>query len=310
MNTKKIYLLFFTGLISLASIAQPAERRITRSEYIYTWKDEAVKHMIKYGIPASITLAQGILESGDGNSSLARYANNHFGIKCHKWDGKKFFKDDDAKDECFRKYPNADASYNDHALFLVGKQRYASLFELRSTDYRGWARGLQKAGYATNPSYSKLLVKIIEDNELYKHDKLSIAASKAPQITSQSAESKLNKTKHAIRLHDNNIKYIVAEKGDSFSKISREFDIRMKLIYKYNDFDKRYILKIGDLVYLQPKRSKAKKKTHRFSPGDSMHFISQKYGIKLDKLYKRNSMFWNDKPEIGDLIYLKGTKKT
>lgn len=132
-------------------------------DYINTYTKIAIEQEKQYGIPACITLAQGILESGSGRSRLATEANNHFGIKCHNdWKGKKIYKDDDKKNECFRVYDNAEQSYIDHSLFLVGKKRYADLFKLKITDYKGWAKGLKKAGYATNPKYPQLLIDIIE----------------------------------------------------------------------------------------------------------------------------------------------------
>ena len=148
---------------------------MSRVEYISKYKDLAVAEMNQYGIPASITLAQGLLESGNGNSELARKARNHFGIKCHNsWEGNKVYYDDDEAQECFRKYPTVAASYRDHSVFLQ-KARYANLFELAITDYKGWAKGLKKAGYATNPKYAELLIKIIEDNQLHQYDKASDA---------------------------------------------------------------------------------------------------------------------------------------
>lgn len=148
-----------------------AAQDMSRAEYISKYKDLAVAEMHQYGIPASITLAQGVLESGNGNSELARKSKNHFGIKCHSsWKGKKVYHDDDEAQECFRKYPTVAASYRDHSVFLQ-KARYANLFELAITDYKGWAKGLKKAGYATNPKYPELLIKIIEDNQLQQYDK-------------------------------------------------------------------------------------------------------------------------------------------
>ncbi len=146
-------------------------QNLTREQYIQKYKDIAIKQMQKNKIPASIILAQGCLESSDGNSALARRANNHFGIKCHDgWKGKKFRQDDDARRECFRKYEKAIDSYTDHSNFLRSRSRYASLFDLPITDYKGWAHGLKAAGYATNPKYAQLLIDIIEEYELYKFD--------------------------------------------------------------------------------------------------------------------------------------------
>ena len=157
-------------LLLLLVSFQLSAQNMTRNEYIDKYKDEAIYQMKKYKIPASITLAQGILESGDGNSELAKKSNNHFGIKCHSdWQGERVYYDDDKKDECFRKYNKVKDSYNDHSEFLL-RPRYAALFEYALTDYKSWAKGLKKAGYATNPNYAKHLIKIIEENELHKLD--------------------------------------------------------------------------------------------------------------------------------------------
>src|SRR5690554_4034016 len=143
----RIFLIIGAITLSFNGFAQ--KNKSTPSEYVEKWKDVAIFQMVEYRIPASITLAQGILESGSGNSMLATRANNHFGIKCHDWTGKKFYQDDDAKNECFRKYKNAAESFDDHSEFLTSRSRYASLFDLKTTDYKGWAKGLKAAGYAT-----------------------------------------------------------------------------------------------------------------------------------------------------------------
>jgi len=146
-------------------------QNMSRSEYIERYKREAISQMKKYNIPASITLAQAILESADGNSELAKNSNNHFGIKCHSsWEGEKVYHDDDEEGECFRAYDNIEQSFEDHSKFLL-KERYADLFKLNIEDYKSWARGLKKAGYATNPDYAKHLIRIIEDNDLSQIDK-------------------------------------------------------------------------------------------------------------------------------------------
>ncbi len=214
-------------LLSVASWAQPAEQLITRKEYIETYKDEAVREMLVNGIPASITLAQGILESDNGNSALARYANNHFGIKCHAgWNGPSFYQDDDAKDECFRKYYSAYRSYKDHSEFLRTRTRYASLFSLKPTDYKGWARGLKKAGYATNPKYADLLIKLIEENDLAQYDKVR----KMPPIDKAEKEKKVEKiekveqkpSKSIVKTHENNINYVIAKQETAILKLPKK----------------------------------------------------------------------------------------
>ena len=209
----------FTFLLSTLLFAQAGSKRMTRAEYIATYKDDAIEEMQRTGIPASITLAQGILESGDGNSALARYAKNHFGIKCHSdWKGPTFTMDDDAKDECFRKYRKVIESYKDHSAFLTGRNRYAFLFELKITDYKGWAKGLKKAGYATNPKYPDLLIGIIEKNELYKFDDpkahkkdqkhLASKKESKPKTNRSSSAYTSKNGNHKVVTHDNNIKTI------------------------------------------------------------------------------------------------------
>jgi flagellum-specific peptidoglycan hydrolase FlgJ len=167
---KKIsFLIFF---LSLKILAFGQSINTQYEEYIAKYLAIAKKEMKLHGIPASITLAQGLLESGAGQSKLAKKANNHFGIKCHNdWKGRKFRHDDDKRKECFRKYGNAKHSFKDHSLFLTSKSRYAFLFDLKTIDYKGWAKGLKQAGYATDPNYPAKLIKIIEDYKLYKYDK-------------------------------------------------------------------------------------------------------------------------------------------
>jgi len=160
----------------------------TTEVYIQNWKNECMEQMEKHGIPASITMAQGILESASGTSDLALKANNHFGIKCHKdWTGKKFYKDDDKKNECFRVYDNAEASFDDHSVFLK-RDRYASLFQLDITDYKGWAKGLKECGYATNPQYPQLLIALIEKHRLYDLDQGAEAVSQLDDLKKKLAE--------------------------------------------------------------------------------------------------------------------------
>ena len=176
MNRILVALFFILTGIHLSVFSQ---NKISREEYISMYSHIAVNNMKQFGVPASITLAQAMLESDNGNSTLAVKANNHFGIKCHKdWTGATIYHDDDRKGECFRKYKNPEQSFNDHSLFLRGGKRYAFLFDLTPTDYKAWAHGLKKAGYATNPKYAELLIKIIEDNELYRFDQgITVAES-------------------------------------------------------------------------------------------------------------------------------------
>jgi len=317
---KIIMILVFA--LTQAAFAQPASKRITRSEYIELYKGEAVKGMNHSGVPASITLAQGILESGDGNSPLARYANNHFGIKCHSsWTGKTFIQDDDSKDECFRKYKTALESFSDHSDFLKRK-RYAALFELKITDYKGWAKGLKAAGYATNPKYPQLLIRIIEENDLAKYDKMKPGKSIKDNNTKKDRKDKKNqeedrkvlanskkKGSHSVKVHENNIRYIDVKPEDSFDKIAEEFNMGLWQLYKYNDWDKDKELFDEGVLFLQPKRSKAKEEYHTARKGESMMDISQQYGIKYKKLLKKNGLLEGDEPKQGDKIYMQKRKR-
>ncbi|MEQ8325480.1 MAG: glucosaminidase domain-containing protein [Vicingaceae bacterium] len=283
--------------------SQPAEYRMSREEYIDKYKDQAIREMLHSGVPASITLAQGILESADGNSPLARYANNHFGIKCHNtWNGETFIMDDDAKNECFRKYNSAYESFRDHSEFLSGRSRYAELFALKITDYEGWAKGLKKAGYATNPKYANILIYIIESHNLDQYDKVS-KMPKQEVVSDVAQENRIEVVDRTIDLQ-NNIKYTVVKPDDSFYKIAQEMNLGLWQLYKYNDMQKGDQLEPGQVLYLQPKRSKGTKDQHLVKKGDTMWQISQKYGIKLKKLYKRNDMKPGSEAEEGNVLYL------
>lgn len=304
-----ILILFIFIFSSVYTQGQPAERRTSRSEYIAKYKDDAIREMHQSGVPASITLAQGILESGDGNSPLAMYANNHFGIKCHKgWTGESMKIDDDEKNECFRKYETAYESFKDHSEFLSTRSRYRFLFSLKITDYKGWAKGLKKAGYATNPKYADLLIVIIEQNELDQYDMFGKVPPRKPSKTKTSKTLASVKHGRTIKLH-NNIKYVVVKKGDSFYRIAHDFDMSLWQIYKYNDLNKGDVLKAGEIIYLQPKRGRAAEEFHLVKKGDTMRSISQAYGIKLKKLYKKNLMILGTQPKVGDKLNLKKKKK-
>ncbi len=261
--------------------------KLSRTEYVDLWKETAVQQMLEHQIPASITLAQGILESGSGNSELATKGNNHFGIKCHGWTGEKMYSDDDKAGECFRVYKDASESYKDHSEFLKAYSRYAFLFEYEVTDYESWAKGLKKAGYATNPSYPDLLIKIIEELELTQYD--GMGAVPKPQLI---ASSETYANKHAVVLHSNKVKYIVAKEGDTFYKLSKEFGLNLNQLYRYNDFDSsKDVLEAGDVIYIQPKRraSLFKKKEITLSEEMTVSEISQKYAFNVKSLMRLNT---------------------
>lgn len=291
------------SIFTLSVYAQ--HRNAGFNEYIKQYAPLAVEQMKLHKIPASITLSQGLLESGAGKSELARKSNNHFGIKCgSSWNGRTVRHDDDARNECFRAYRHPKESYEDHSVFLKRGARYAFLFDLKITDYKGWARGLKKAGYATDPSYANRLITIIEDYELYKYDTRSLGEVRNWDKTLQKEPWLANPHKVYI---SNDIAYIVARDGDAFKLLGKEFDISWKKLVKYNDLHKEYTLEAGDIIYLKEKRKKAAKPytSYTVRDGDSMHSISQKYGIRLKSLYKLNRKDAEYIPEVGDRLRLR-----
>ena len=263
--------------------------------YINQYKDIAIEQMRKYRIPASITLAQGLLESAAGKSELARESNNHFGIKCHAtWDGKRTYHDDDEQGECFRVYKSVRDSYEDHSLFLSTGSRYAFLFKFVETDYENWARGLKRAGYATSPTYAEKLIELIERYDLDRFDR--VQGSKSRYLGP-----------HTPYLA-NDLVYIVARQGDTMLSIAEEFGIPKRKLISYNDLYRGYVPVKGDIIYLARKHRKAQKPhtQHIVGDGESMHMISQKYAVRLDRLYRMNHATPDTyAPMMGDIIKLR-----
>lgn len=262
----------------------------------------AIEQMNVHGIPASITLAQGILESGNGNSKLAKEGNNHFGIKCHGWEGEKMYQDDDTKNECFRVYKNAKESYLDHSAFLKKHQRYAFLFNYKSTDYKNWAKGLKDAGYATSSTYAEALIKLIEDEKLNQYDSQRVSS-----LLVSTENTVVSKT-HLQSINANGVRYIVARKGDTFFKVSQEFGISTALLRRYNNFhpNKEFLVP-GDIIYLQPKSWKSKtEKQMVLKEKKTLREISQEKGIRLKTLLRKNNSTTPDQhlPK-GTKIFLK-----
>jgi LysM repeat protein len=305
---KRLAFVVFT-VFSLSVSAQTG-RKMTRSEYLDTYKDLAMREMERTGIPASITLAQGAFESGDGNSTLARQGNNHFGIKCHDWNGKTIYHDDDIKNDCFRKYKSVEESYQDHSDFLKTQQRYAFLFALGKGDYKAWAKGLKDAGYATNPAYTQSIIKVIEDYQLYKYDQVVIAGSDSKPGAKKTFETTRYAGGRKI-LYNNRVKYIIAREGDNFTSLSEELDLLSWQLPKYNELPEETVFKEGQVVYLQPKRNRAEagKKLHKVKEGETLFSISQLYAIKIDKLARRNLLNDSDTLKAGDTLMLRGRKK-
>lgn len=264
----------------------------------------AVDQMNRYGVPASITLAQGLLESRAGTSRLATEGNNHFGIKCGgSWSGRYMLMTDDAPDEKFRVYRNAAESYEDHSLFLRKNARYASLFTLRKTDYKGWARGLKRAGYATSPTYANSLIEIVERYSLHEYDK----GHRWTETKEERLQEKAG-TLHPIR-RCNGQYYIVARPGDTFASLARLMKVKEKKLRKYNDVDERYQLQGGNIVYLGTKRKRAsrsmKRRYHVMEAGESLYSISQRYGVRLSSLCRMNPIPSDYHFKVGDEIKIK-----
>ncbi len=310
---KHITLFVLLILISFASVSQ-----MSRQEYISRWQLLAIEEMSRSGIPASITMAQGILESGDGNSELSIKSNNHFGIKCKKgWKGKKVYYDDDAKNECFRKYRTVEDSYVDHSNFLMDNPRYGFLFELKHTDYKAWAKGLKKAGYATAHDYDKRLIRIIEENKLHRLDKKmsfeELSVFEQQTVSSRSTSNSLTFASYQAHkvVNFNRIKAVVTRTNDTYEMLAQELGLSDWELYKFNDQRPGYRPVANEVVYIQAKKSKSAKDkvSHKVESGESMHYISQMYGIKLKPLYKLNGIKAGQQPKPGTIIYLRKKKK-
>lgn len=306
---RSLFIIFFLFNIStLPSVLSQAKRYKIYDEYIDKYKHIAIDHMKKYKIPASITLAQGLLESGAGKSELATKGKNHFGIKCHSdWKGKKMHKADDGPNDCFRVYRSVEDSYEDHALFLQ-RSRYQSLYKLKTTDYRGWAKGLQQCGYATDRAYANKLIKVIEDYELYLHDQAAQGKSyKKDKGKNKDKENRVVPLNKHTPFKTHNLVYVIAKDGDTYEAIAAEFDFKAKDLYKWNEVPEGFPLKEGDLVYFEKKKSKADKPyyDHVVQIGESMHSISQKYGIRVKNLYKMNKKDFEYVPVEGDVLKLR-----
>ena len=304
--TQYIILLSFL-FVSTHMFSQGGVR--TYLKYIDDYSDLAVMHMEKYNIPASITLAQGILESGAGMSDLAQRSNNHFGIKCHRdWRGGKVYAADDTPNDCFRSYSRVEDSYQDHSEFLVGSSRYSNLFKLSVTDYKGWARGLQQSGYATDRAYANKLIKLIEDYELYRFDdkKYRKGVSQQQRKVIRSNESLAAQWKHQPYI-THGLLYVIAVNGDTFSSIAAEFGFKEKDLLKYNEVPEDFPLSEGDIVYFQKKKTRADKEFeyHTVQVGESMYSISQKYGIQIRNIYRLNKKSYEYIPEEGDMLKLR-----
>lgn len=336
LSVKK-YIILIIGLMMSLNVS--AQSKMTVAGYIQKYQTLALEEMKQYKIPASITLAQGILESANGNSELARNANNHFGIKCKvEWTGDKYYYDDDAENECFRKYKTDRDSYRDHSLFLTTRKYYAALFSLDIMDYKAWAFGLKKAGYATEPKYAEMLIKIVEENKLYKLDsgqllgvpealvENDLIVVNKPDIsqTEKKIPDSLIKVEKIKEINNgpgdfpdiplsgkkrevfvnNGVKYIIAEKKDSFQSVADYFGLAEFDILRYNDIKNIKPLVPGDKVYIESKKKSAAIDFHVARPGETMQGISQLYAVQMKELYRKNRMKQGTQPRQGQKLWL------
>lgn len=303
-RTNSVVLALVCLLFSIQGASAQMKWNSAYQSYIDQYKDLAIEQMLRYNIPASITLAQGLFESAAGRSNLTRSGNNHFGIKCHGWTGKRTYHDDDAAGECFRAYDNARQSYEDHSRFLATQSRYARLFSLKRTDYRGWARGLKQCGYATNPQYASKLTQIIELYGLNKYDRATTYDRFIAKHASEESPGP-DGVRYVIKAYNDNY-YVIAKKGETFKSLGKELGISGRKLAKYNERDKRETLDDGDVIYLKKKRNKAernfKNRPHTVKAGESMYSIVQKYGIRLKSLYKKNRLSPDYNIRVGDKL--------
>lgn len=303
-----------------------------QAAYIAKYSDIAVSEMYRSGVPASITLAQGLLESNSGRSELAVKGNNHFGIKCHDWKGRRIYYDDDKKNECFRKYAHPEASFRDHSDFLRYRDRYKFLFDLHPTDYKGWAYGLKKAGYATDPSYPSKLIRLIEEYDLTRFDTgrksssgktrpssedrkkplkkelpepPSVLEQSVPLKSGQYAEFKFSMSRQLYS--QNNVPFVYSAEGESYADIARAYGLFRNEILRFNDADKDRELLPGTQVYLQPKKGKAARHVdkHIVDADETLWDISQRYAVRLKSIMKMNGLSADSILKEGDTVMLR-----
>lgn len=311
----------------LPSVAQ-MRQNTTYQRYIATYAGMAQDQMRRYGIPASVTLSQGLLESAAGQSTLAITANNHFGIKVGSgWTGPYVLRDDDKPNEKFRKYSSVAESYEDHSLFLKNNSRYSNLFSLSTTDYKGWAKGLKACGYATSSTYAQNLINIIELYSLHQYDtggkgkRSSTTGSVSHQVRNTGAASVMENRDYgavpgtkAGSISDlihfcNGKRYVIVQPGETWRSLSRWYGISASKLRKRNEYPEGVEPTPGTPIYLDKKATRAAKamkgRFHEVQPGESLHSISQMYGMKMKTLYKVNELPWGYAPKVGDRLLLR-----
>lgn len=299
-------ILFFLITADLA-----AQERTTIEQYVEQFRDIAISEMKRSGVPAAITLAQGILESENGNSDLVKKSNNHFGIKCKStWAGDSVNHDDDAEGECFRAYDNAEESYRDHSNFLKGNQRYAFLFNLDPEDYKAWAKGLKKAGYATNPRYPELLIKYVEQYNLQQYTLVALNKIPSTDIVATTGTQTAVPSQEEVGggpsqpavetapvptdpdrvITINKSKCVFVSKGTSLLALATRHHVNLSRLMEFNDFSEEGLLKKDQYIFLQKKARTGEKEYYIVQPGETFHDIAQKNGIQLESLREYNDL--------------------
>lgn len=320
----------FLFIVSLYFFPSAFSQKISAEQYIKTYKDNAIREMKRMGVPAAITLAQGLLETENGNSDLLKKSNNHFGIKCKSsWTAEGVSHDDDAIGECFRTYKNAEGSYRDHSNYLRGNDRYAFLFKLDPRDYKGWAYGLKRAGYATNPRYPEILIKNIEENNLQQYTMVAVNevpvfdASKYQSDPEEKAFNEIVKSKGSSNNQQVNIvsntskekidingsKAIYETKGRSLLAIATENNINLNKLLEYNDLQKDGLLEDDQFIFLEKKSKEGDKDFYIVQNNESLYDVAQKNGIRLQNLYEYNNLKGDENIFAGSKLNLKPTSK-
>jgi LysM repeat protein len=317
-----MYRIVFTILFSITSFSLSAQR-ISVEEYIEQFKDIAISEMKRSGVPASITLAQGILETENGNSELVKKSNNHFGIKCKStWTGESVTHDDDANGECFRAYTNATESYRDHSDFLKANKRYSALFNLDPADYGGWAKGLKKAGYATNPRYPDLLIKYIEQYDLQQYSLMALNRSPETNIAKAEenksvapvevlVENSVFENDITVASNDpdkvisiNKTKCVFAKKGTSLLVIANKHKISLSKLMEFNDMEEEGLLGKDQLIYLEKKTKAGEKEFYIVQPGETLYDIAQKNAVQLKYILEYNNLKTDSKLNTKTKLFL------
>lgn len=334
--TRKIF--FISLVCAVLSVKNLSAQNADIIQYVNTYKLLAIREMQRTGIPASIKLAQGILETQAGTSDLVMRSNNHFGIKCKTgWSGNKVYHDDDERGECFRAYSSAEDSYRDHSDFLKTSQRYAFLFQLDPEDYEGWAKGLKKAGYATNPRYTQQVVKYIEDYNLQLYTMIALGKRKMedespmyavnnnkpsiiPAVALSSGEKRNTKViqetaapsapvlpvkypEGEFRINDTKVIFAVA--GTPLLALAEEYSVKYKHLLDFNELSENEdIVRKDQLIYLQRKRKQGASEFHIVQKGETLYDIAQKEAIRLENLLSYNELAADEIPAVSQKIFL------